>query len=109
MHEPNVVSGLTEAQSRLPRFPEGGPPGGPRIRDLAARAVAVLALTATAVYLGRRAVVTIDPAVWWVSIPFYVLELHAALGLGLYTFSYGTCTPGPGCGRYTKLHCGSRC
>ena len=52
MHERNVDGGVTEAQSRLPRFPDGAIVDGPRIRDLAARAVAVLALTVTAVYLG---------------------------------------------------------
>jgi cellulose synthase/poly-beta-1,6-N-acetylglucosamine synthase-like glycosyltransferase len=94
VHKRKAVSELTEAQSSLPRFPDGAPPG-PRIRDLAARAIAVLALTATAVYLGWRAVATIDPAVWWVSIPLYVLELHAALGLGLYTFSLWDVHAGP--------------
>ena len=51
-------------QSRLPRFPDGATTDGSRIRDLVTRAVAVLALTATAVYLGWRAVATIDLAVW---------------------------------------------
>jgi cellulose synthase (UDP-forming) len=95
VHKRNVAGGLTEVQSRLPRFPDGVTPDGPRIRDPATRAVAVLALTATAVYLGWRAVATIDPAVWWLSIPLYVLELHAALGLGLYTFSLWDVHAGP--------------
>ena len=95
MHERNAVGGLTEVQSRLPWFPDGATPDGPRIRDLVTRAVAVLALTATAAYLGWRAVATIDPAVWWVSIPLYVLELHAAFGLGLYTFSLWDVHAGP--------------
>jgi cellulose synthase (UDP-forming) len=85
--ERDVVGGLTEAQSWLPRFPDGVTPDDPRVRDLAPRAVAVLALTVTAVYLVWRAVATVDLAVWWLSIPLYVLELHAAVGLGLYTFS----------------------
>jgi len=95
VHERNAVGGLTEVQSRLPWFPDGATPDGPRIRDLVTRAVAVLALTATAAYLGWRAVATIDPAVWWVSIPLYVLELHAAFGLGLYTFSLWDVHAGP--------------
>jgi cellulose synthase (UDP-forming) len=93
--ERDVVGGLTEGLSRLPRFPDGDPPDGPRIRDLVTRAVAVLALTATAVYLVWRAVATIDLAVWWLSIPLYVLELHAAVGLGLYTFSLWDVHAGP--------------
>ena len=95
MHEHKVVGELAEVHSRLPRFPDGTSPDGPPIRDLATRAVAVLALTATAVYLGWRAVATIDPAVWWLSIPLFVLELHAAVGLGLYTFSLWDMHAGP--------------
>jgi cellulose synthase (UDP-forming) len=94
VHERNVV-GLTEVQSRLPRFPDGATPGGPCSRDLATRAVAVLALTVTAAYLIWRAVATVDLAVWWLSIPLYVLELHAAVGLGLYTFSLWDVHAGP--------------
>ena len=56
MHERNAVGEFTEAQARLPRFPDGTSPDGPPKRDLATRAVAALALTATAVYLGWRAV-----------------------------------------------------
>jgi cellulose synthase (UDP-forming) len=93
--ERNVVRGTAGAQSGLPRFPDGAPPDSPRIRDLVTRAVAVLALTATAVYLIWRAVATIDLAVWWLSIPLYVLELHAAVGLGLYTFSLWDVHAGP--------------
>jgi cellulose synthase (UDP-forming) len=93
--ERDVVDGLTEVQSRLPRFPDGATPDGSRIRDHASRAVAVLALTATATYLVWRAVATIDLAVWWLSIPLYVLELHAAVGLGLYTFSLWDVHAGP--------------
>jgi cellulose synthase (UDP-forming) len=40
-------------------------------------------------------VATIDLAVWWLSIPLYVLELHAAVGLGLYTFSLWDVQAGP--------------
>jgi cellulose synthase (UDP-forming) len=90
-----MVRGIGEAQSGLPRFPDGAPPDSPRIRDLVTHAVAVLALTATAVYLIWRAVATIDLAVWWLSIPLYVLELHAAVGLGLYTFSLWDVHAGP--------------
>jgi cellulose synthase (UDP-forming) len=95
VHERKVVGELTEVQSRLPRFPDGAPADGPRARDLVTRAVAVLALTATAVYLGWRAVATIDLAVWWLSIPLFALELHAAVGLGLYTFSLWDLNAGP--------------
>lgn len=87
MHEAEAVGGGGEAAAGLPSFPDRAAPGGSRGRDLLARIVAVLALAVTAVYLAWRLVATIDPAVWWVSLPLYVLELHAALGLGLYVFS----------------------
>lgn len=56
-------------------------------RRTAIRAVAVLALAATGAYLVWRASSTIALEVWWLSIPLFLLEVHAALGLGLFTFS----------------------
>lgn len=49
--------------------------------------VASLALLVTLAYLLWRATATLDLAVWWVSVSLLALELHAALGLGLHTFS----------------------
>jgi len=51
------------------------------------RAVAVVALGSTMAYLIWRAGWTLALDVWWVSIPLLVLEVHAFLGLGLFTFS----------------------
>ena len=51
------------------------------------RAVALLALAVTVVYLGWRTLFTVDLAVWWLAIPLLVLEIHAALGLALFAFS----------------------
>lgn len=56
-------------------------------RLLAIRAIAVAALVMTAVYLVWRTVATVDLVVWWVSVPLLVLEIHAALGIALFTFS----------------------
>jgi cellulose synthase (UDP-forming) len=56
-------------------------------RRLLIRAVAVIALAATLVYLSWRLAATIPLDVWWLSIPLFVLEVHAALGLALFTFS----------------------
>ncbi len=56
-------------------------------RRYAIRGVALLALAATAVYLYWRLTSTIALDVWWLSIPLFVLEVHAALGLALFTFS----------------------
>jgi cellulose synthase (UDP-forming) len=62
------------------------PPDAPaRLRLI--RSVAVLALVVTAVYLTWRAVATVNVDAWYLSIPMLAFELHAALGLGLFTFS----------------------
>jgi len=49
--------------------------------------VACLALLVMLAYLVWRTTATLDLAVWWVSVPLLALEIHAALGLGLHTFS----------------------
>jgi len=93
--ERDGVARRTGDLPRLPSFPDGAAPEGSGDRDRLARAIAVLALAVTAAYLTWRAVATIDPAVWWLSVPLYVLELHAAVGLGLYTFSLWDLRAGP--------------
>lgn len=47
----------------------------------------MLALVATAVYLGWRATSTLNLNAWYLAIPMLVLEIHAAMGLGLFAFS----------------------
>jgi len=56
-------------------------------RRFAIRAIALVALAASAVYLAWRITSTINLDVWWLAVPLVVLEIHAALGLGLFTFS----------------------
>ncbi|MGI8998324.1 MAG: glycosyltransferase [Candidatus Limnocylindria bacterium] len=51
------------------------------------RTVAVIALFATAAYLVWRAAATLNVGAWYLSIPMLVFEVHAAIGLGLFTFS----------------------
>jgi cellulose synthase/poly-beta-1,6-N-acetylglucosamine synthase-like glycosyltransferase len=58
-----------------------------RARQWSIRAIAILALMVTATYLVWRVGWTLALDVWWVSIPLFVLEVHAAIGLGLFTFS----------------------
>jgi cellulose synthase/poly-beta-1,6-N-acetylglucosamine synthase-like glycosyltransferase len=58
-----------------------------RPRRLAIRSIALLALAVTTVYLTWRIGWTLALDVWWVSIPLLVLEIHAAIGLALFTFS----------------------
>ena len=56
-------------------------------RRLLIHSVAVIALAATLVYLAWRLTSTIPLDVWWLSVPLFVLEVHAALGLALFAFS----------------------
>jgi cellulose synthase (UDP-forming) len=58
-----------------------------RRRTWAIRSVALVALAVAVVYLAWRAAFTVALDVWWLSIPLLVLEIHAALGLALFTFS----------------------
>jgi cellulose synthase (UDP-forming) len=58
-----------------------------RSRVWSIRAIAVLALVVTVAYLVWRGTSTLALDVWWLSIPLYTLEIHAAVGLGLFTFS----------------------
>lgn len=51
------------------------------------QAAACVALLVTLGYLGWRATTTVDLTVWWVSLPLLALEVHAAAGLALHTFS----------------------
>jgi cellulose synthase (UDP-forming) len=55
-----------------------------RHRQLAIRAVAVLAVLATTVYLVWRAAATLDMSVWWLALPLLGLEVHALLSLLLF-------------------------
>ena len=70
-------------------------PEDPRHR-LFVRSVAVLALAVTTIYLSWRTIATVDLGVWWVSVPLLALEIHAALGLALFTFSLWDVDSRPG-------------
>ena len=74
---------MTTSSRRPGHLPAPEAPG----RLLLIRAVAVLALGATAVYLAWRATATMNVDAWFVSLPMLVFEVHAAIGLGLFTFS----------------------
>jgi cellulose synthase (UDP-forming) len=56
-------------------------------RRFITRLVAIVALLATAGYLTWRAFATLNPTAWYLSVPLLVLEMHAGLGLALFTFS----------------------
>lgn len=98
METPNALTAATAYHRRLPparsvgwlRPPlpgRGLPAPESSLRRTAIRSIAVAALVVTAAYLMWRTVATVELAVWWVSVPLLVLEIHAALGLALFTFS----------------------
>jgi cellulose synthase (UDP-forming) len=63
------------------------PPRESKGRRTTIRVAAVAALAVTTLYLTWRTLFTLNLGAWWVSIPLLVLELHAFVGLGLFTFS----------------------
>lgn len=82
------VARLVEGRDGLPSFPDSGLPVSPTRRLLfTIRCVAVLALGVTLAYLIWRTTATLDLRVWWVSLPLLLLEIHAFIGLALFTFS----------------------
>lgn len=62
------------------------PPIESRARLRVVRLVAVVALLSSSAYLTWRLAFTIGSA-WWIAIPLWLLELHAAASLGIFTFS----------------------
>ncbi len=57
------------------------------LRQWSIRALALLALSVSVAYLVWRAGWTVAVDVWWVSLPLLFMEIHAAIGLALFTFS----------------------
>jgi len=71
-----------------PRPPRSGLPAPESpLRRWSVRAIAIAALAVTGAYLFWRATATLDPTDPWLSVLLLVLEIHAALGLALFTFS----------------------
>ncbi|HEX7951150.1 MAG TPA: cellulose synthase catalytic subunit [Candidatus Limnocylindrales bacterium] len=82
---PSSEAGAGWLRSTLPG--RGLPAPESAVRRACIRTIAVVALAVTAAYLAWRVVATVDLMVWWVSVPLIALEIHAALGLALFTFS----------------------
>ena len=59
----------------------------PRARRRRVRLLAVAALAVSVAYLTWRVTQTLDWSVWWLSVPMLLLEVHAVVGLALFTFS----------------------
>jgi cellulose synthase (UDP-forming) len=56
-------------------------------RTLLVRVVAVATLLVTLAYLAWRLDGTIAMDVWWLAVPLFIVEVHNAFGLALYTFA----------------------
>jgi len=63
------------------------PPPDDARRLVVIRVTAVLALAATSAYLLWRASSTLNLGAWYLALPMLLLEMHAAIGLGLFAFS----------------------
>jgi cellulose synthase (UDP-forming) len=64
------------------------------------RTIAIAALLMSVLYLGWRAAFTLNLSAWWLSIPLLLLEIHATVGLALFTFSLwdvDSVPPAPSC------------
>src|SRR5207244_6115453 len=84
------------AESRIPNLVGGElpPPERPATRRTT-RAVALIALAATFVYLVWRTTETVNWSVWWVAVPLLLLEFHAAVSLALFVFATWDTTSAP--------------
>ena len=72
-------------QVGLPQFPGGKLPEPETASELfRIRAIAVLALASTVMYLIWRTMFTVDLDVWWVSVPLLLIEIHALVSLVLF-------------------------
>jgi cellulose synthase (UDP-forming) len=74
--------------ARVPTFRDGRlPPPESPARRLLIHGVAITAIAVTAAYLLWRVQGTISLAWWWVAIPLFIVEVHNAFGLVLYTIA----------------------
>ena len=75
-------------------FPDGSMPHPESpARKLLVRGWAVAAIAVTVTYLLWRLTGTINLAWWWVAIPLFIVEIHNALGLLLYTVALWNLDP----------------
>lgn len=77
-------------------FASGGLPAveSPR-RRLTIQLVALLALAVSIAYVSWRAAVTLNLHAWWLSVPLWILEVHAVIGLVLFTANLWDVDAGP--------------
>ena len=86
-HAPRAHAARDDAAVEpAPRAAAGLPAPEPKGRRAVIRTTALVAIVATAAYLGWRIGFTVRQSLW-LAIPLWLLELHALVGLGLFTFS----------------------
>ncbi len=69
----------------LPRFSGGRLPEPESAQELSKiRAIAVVALVSSLLYIVWRTLFTIDFSVWWVSLPLLMIEIHALVSMVLF-------------------------
>jgi cellulose synthase (UDP-forming) len=86
MHSPAVAPNVGRLADSIFRDGSLPPPESSAQRRLI-HATALLAIAITAAYLLWRLNGTISMAWWWVAIPLFVVEVHNAFGLVLYTIA----------------------
>src|SRR5688572_20745305 len=81
-----VGSGIRDASKASSVFRDGSlPPPESRVRRTVIHGVALFAIGITVAYLAWRLTSTLALEWWWVAIPLFVVEVHNAFGLMLYT------------------------
>ena len=90
---PLDTAALQGSARRHTRQPAGAPVPEPAVRRRLLQGTGAVAVGATAVYLVWRIGWTMAGAPLWLSVPFLLLELHAALSLALFVFSTWDVTP----------------
>jgi cellulose synthase (UDP-forming) len=84
--QPVPAAELGETPTPASVFRDGSlPPPESSARLLRIRVVALVAIAVTSAYLVWRLAGTINLAWWWVAIPMFLVEVHNAFGLVLYT------------------------
>ncbi|MEO8468814.1 MAG: glycosyltransferase [Chloroflexota bacterium] len=100
--DPNETAGSPTFRNGARPAPES------RGRLFVIHAVAVFGLAFTSAYLiWRIGAGTVNLAVWWISIPLIVAELHNAFGLALFTVALWDVDGGPQAERLTDAECAS--
>jgi cellulose synthase (UDP-forming) len=103
--QPVPAAEVGETPTPASVFRDGSAPRPESVaRRLRIRGIALLAIAITTAYLFWRLTSTIHLGWWWVAIPMFLVELHNAFGLGLYTIALWSldAEPRPAAGRMRR-------